>query len=117
MSAAGKLLWLALALITTLTVSAAPAEAQGKAKNKHYIVSSNKAVSVTRTVLVRQGYSIVRIERVGPTHVVYYRRGNMGRGKGKGPVQRMVIRTIRDRVMFEETEPSVLLDTDIRLKL
>jgi hypothetical protein len=41
----------------------------------------------------------------------------MGRGKGKGPVQRMVIRSVRDRVMFEETEPSVLLDIDIRLKL
>ena len=49
--------------------------------------------------------------------MVYYRRGNMGRGKGKGPVQRMVIRTVRDRVMFEETDPSVLVDIDIKLKL
>ena len=117
MSAARKLLWLALVLVAALGVSAVPAQAQGKAKNKHYVVSSNKAVSVTRTVLVSQGYSVVRIERVGPTHVVYYRRGNMGRGKGKGPVQRMVIRTVRDRVLFEETEPSVLLDIDIKLKL
>jgi hypothetical protein len=49
--------------------------------------------------------------------VVYYRRGNMGRGKGKGPIQRMVIRTLRDRVVFEETEPTVLVDIDVKLKL
>lgn len=110
------LLWSGLAALA-LILSAAPAEAQGKAKDKHYVVSSEKAVSVTRTVLVRQGYTVVRIQRVGPTHVVYYRRGNMGRGKGKGPIQRMVIRTVRDRVMFEETEPSVLVDIDVRLKL
>jgi hypothetical protein len=41
----------------------------------------------------------------------------MGRGKGKGPVQRMVIRTVKDRVMFEDAEPSVLVDIDVRLKL
>jgi hypothetical protein len=98
-------------------VASRPAQAQGKAKRKHYVVSSDKAVSVTRTVLVRQGYQVVRVERVGPTHVVYYRRGNMGRGKGKGPVQRMVIRTVRDRVIFEDAEPSVLVDIDIKLKL
>jgi hypothetical protein len=99
-----------------LIVSAAPAQAQVKGK-KHYVVSSEKAVSVTRTVLVRQGYTVMRIERVGPTHVIYYRRGNMGRGKGKGPIQRLVIRTVRDRVMFEDAEPSVLVDIDVRLKL
>jgi hypothetical protein len=54
---------------------------------------------------------------VGATHVVYYRAGNMGHGRGKGPVRRMVIRTVRDRVVFEETEPSVLVDIDIKLKL
>src|SRR5918995_5409286 len=117
MSLSSRLLWSALAIVALVGASAAPAEAQGKSKYKHYVVSSDKAVSVTRTVLVRQGYQVVRVERVGPTHVVYYRRGNMGRGKGKGPVQRMVIRTVRDRVMFEETDPSVLVDIDIKLKL
>jgi hypothetical protein len=72
---------------------------------------------VARTVLIHQGYAVMRVQRVGPTHVVYYRRGNMGRGKGKGPVQRLVIRTLRDRVVFEETEPSVLVDIDVKLKL
>ena len=117
MSAARTLLWSAFALLTLVAASAAPAHAQGKSKGKHYVVTSDRAVSVTRTVLVRQGYTVVRVARVGPTHVVYYRRGNMGRGKGKGPVQRMIIRTVRDRVVFEDTEPSVLVDIDVKLKL
>jgi hypothetical protein len=116
MSAARTLLWSGLVAMA-LVAGAAPAEAQGKAKYKHYVVSSDHAVSVTRTVLVQRGYTVVRIQRVGPTHVVYYRRGNMGRGKGKGPLQRLVIRTVRDRVIFEETEPSVLVDIDVKLKL
>jgi hypothetical protein len=103
-----------MALLVTVAV---PAQAQGKTKYKHYAVSSDRAVTVTRTVLVQRGYSVVRIERVGATQVVYYRRGNMGRGRGKGPVQRMVIRTVRDRVIFEEAEPSVLVDIDLKLKL
>jgi hypothetical protein len=49
--------------------------------------------------------------------VIYFRRGNNGRGKGKGPLQRMVIRTVRDRVFFEEADPSVLVNIDIKLKL
>ena len=117
MTAARRLLWSTLAVLSFLVVTSRPAHAQGKEKYKHYVVSSEKAVTITRTVLVRQGYQVVRVQRVGPTHVVYYRRGNMGRGKGKGPVQRMVIRTVRDRVIFEETEPSVLVDIDIKLKL
>lgn len=112
-----NLLWSGMACVTLLAISVAPAHAQGKAKHKHYVVSSERAVSVTRSVLIHQGYTVVRVQRVGATQVVYYRRGNMGRGKGKGPVQRLVIRTVRDRVVFEETEPSVLVDIDVKLKL
>jgi hypothetical protein len=107
---------LALAL-SALAVSVAPAHAQGKAKEKHYAVSSDRAVTVTRNVLVRQGYDVVRIDRVGATQVVYYRAGNRGRGKGKGPMQRMVIRTVERRVVFEDTPPAILVDIDVNLKL
>ncbi len=107
----------ALLLLAALAMTAAPAQAQGKAKHKEYVVTTERAMSVTRSVLIRQGYTVVRVERVGPTRVVYYRRGNMGRGKGKGPLQRLVIRTIRDRIVFEEAEPTVLVDIDIKLKL
>ena len=114
---ARQLLWSGLTIAAVLGLAAAPAHAQGKSKDKHYRVSSDKALSVSRTVLVEQGYHVVRVERVGATQVIYFRRGNNGRGKGKGPIQRMVIRTVRDRVFFEETEPSVLVNIDVKLKL
>jgi hypothetical protein len=114
---ARQLWWSGLTIVALVAVAAAPAQAQGKAKGKHYAVSSDRAVRVSRTVLIEQGYQVVRVERVGPTQVIYFRRGNNGRGKGKGPLQRMVIRTVRDRVYFEEAEPSVLVNIDVKLKL
>jgi hypothetical protein len=109
---------LALALFA-LALSVAPAHAQGKGKgkDKHYAVSNDHAVTVTRNVLVRQGYDVVRIERVGTTQVVYYRAGNRGRGRGKGPVEKMVIRTVERRIVFENTPPAILVDIDVNLKL
>jgi uncharacterized protein (UPF0548 family) len=109
---------LALALFA-LALSVAPAHAQGKGKgkDKHYAVSSDRAVTVTRTVLVRQGFDVVRIQRVGTTQVVYYRAGNHGRGKGKGPLQKMVIRTVERRIIFEDTPPAIMVDIDVNLKL
>jgi hypothetical protein len=109
---------LALA-VAALTLAVVPAQAQGKGKDKdkHYAVSSDRAVNVTRTVLVRQGYDVVRVERVGATQVVWYRAGNRGRGKGKGPLQKMVIRTVERRIVFEDTPPAVIVDIDVNLKL
>jgi hypothetical protein len=107
---------LALALLT-VALSVAPAHAQGKGKDKHYAVSNDRAVTVTRNVLVRQGYDVVRIERVGATQVVYYRAGNRGRGRGKGPVQKMIIRTVERRIVFEDTPPAIMVDIDVNLKL
>jgi uncharacterized protein (UPF0548 family) len=107
-----------LALVLgALALSAAPAQAQGKGKDKHYAVTSDRAVNVTRTVLVRQGFDVVRIERVGATQVVYYRAGSHGRGKGKGRLERMVIRTVERRVVFEDVPPAVMVDIDVNLKL
>jgi len=117
MRAARRMLWSGLAVLALVGITVTPVYAQGKGKARHYVVSSDKAIKVTRTVLVEQGYHVVRIERVGPTRVIYFRRGNNGRGRGRGPLQRMVIRSVRDRVVFEETEPSILVGIDVRLKL
>jgi hypothetical protein len=107
---------LALAL-GAFAIAATPVHAQGKGKEKHYTVTSDRAVSVTRTVLVRQGFNVVRIERVGVTQVVYYRAGNHGRGKGKGRLEKMVIRTVDRRVVFEDVPPASMVDIDVNLKL
>ena len=117
MRALRQVLWSGLASVALLSASAVPGHAQGKVKYKHYEGTSDRAVTVTRKVLVQRGYRVVRIEQVGPTRVVYYRRGHMRGVRGKGPVQRMVIRTIRDRVVFEDAEPDVLVDIDVKLKL
>jgi hypothetical protein len=133
-----KPLAIALALLA-LAGAVNGAEAQGKGKGKgnksvvvvhgehgakhskhekgKYVVSRDRAVVVTREVLVRQGYEVVRVERSGLTQVVWYRRGNMGRGRGKGPMEKLVIRQVDDRVYFEETPPAVLLDIDVKIRL
>jgi hypothetical protein len=110
MRALRQLLWSGLAAFALVALVSAPAQAQARLNRKYYVVSSERAVSVTRSVLVRRGYRVVRIERVGPNRVVYYRLG-----RGRGPVQRMVIRSVRDRVLFEETDPAVLIDVDVDL--
>ena len=117
MRTARQMLCSSLAVVALISITALPAHAQGKSKEKHYAVSSDKAVTVTRTVLTDQGYHVVRVERVGATQVIYFHRGNKGHGKGKGPLQRMVIRKVNNRILFEEAEPSVMVDIDIRLKL
>jgi hypothetical protein len=95
--------------------TASPALAQGKAK--HYAVSTDHAVVVTKEVLIRQGFEVVRVEKDGPVITMVYRRGNMGQGKGKGPPQRLVIKRVNERILFEQTPPAILVDIDVRLKL
>ena len=106
-----------LVAIALLGSAVKPAQAQGKGNAKHYSVSTDRAVTITRTVLVDRGYNVVRVERVGPTQVVYYRMKRNKHGKAVGPVQRIVIRSVRDRVVFEDAEPSLLMDIDVRLRL
>jgi len=86
----------------------------GQAKKK--VVTADEAIVVTRDVLVSHGYEIVRVERVRTQRVVYYRRGNMGRGKGKGPIERIVIRPEPDRVVFVSPPPrGLMVDINVRL--
>jgi len=84
---------------------------------KKYAVTNDRALVVTREVLVKQGYEVVRVERGGPDIVVWYRGGNRGRGKGKGPPVRMVIHRTEDRVVFLQAPSAILLDIDLKLKL
>lgn len=103
------------AALLALSLFAAPVAAQGN--GKRYAVSNDKAVTVTREVLVRQGFEVVRVETKGDTRTIYYRAGNQGRGKGKGKLEKMIIRREADRVIFVETPKAILVDIDLKLKL
>jgi hypothetical protein len=97
-----------------LLLVATPAAAQGKGP-KHYKVTQDRAVVVTKEVLVKRGYEVVRVENRGPDIFVWYRAGNRGRGKGKGPPVRMVIHRQEDRVVFLQAPSAILVDIDLRL--
>lgn len=117
MSTRMRALWMAVGCIVALTL---PAQAQGHGRGhgpKRYAVTSDRAVFVTRDVLVRQGYQVIRVEHHGPDEVVWYRAGNRGRGRGWGPPVRMVIHRDADRVIFVDTPSSILVDIDLRLRL
>src|SRR3954467_5404791 len=104
MRAIRRLLCSGVVAVALAAMTVSPVQAQGKVKVKHYAVTSDRAISVTRTVLSQRGYNVVRVERVGPTQVVYY-RVKKNRGRGWGRPQRLVIRTVEDRVVFEDAEP------------
>src|SRR2546428_6865404 len=97
-------------------IEATTAAGQGRGRKK-YAVTNDRALVVTRDVLVKQGYEVVRVENAGPDIVVWYRAGNRGRGKGKGPPVRMVIHRTQDRVVFLQTPSAILVDIDLKLKL
>lgn len=96
---------------------AAPLMAQGQGRKKEFVVPQSRAVIVTKDVLARQGFEVIRIEVVGNDRIVYYRRGNMGKGKGKGPPLKLIIRRVENRVVFVDTPDAVLVDINVRLKL
>ena len=103
-------IWI-LALIPT-----SPAEAQGNSK-KTFDVSVDVALEATKTTLVQEGYDVVKLESKDQYLIVHYRRGNMGKGKGKGPMEKLVIRRVKETVVFEEADPDLLVKIQVKLKL
>lgn len=108
---------LLLAVAALVALGTAPTAAQGRGPKKEFVLAPSRAVSVTRDVLVRQGYEVIRIEVVGNDQIVYYRRGNMGKGKGKGPPLKMIIRRVENRVVFVDTPDAILVDINVKLRL
>lgn len=111
------------AAVATIILAPAVAAAQGPKQaraahaGKKARPSTDRAITVTREVLVKHGFEVVRVVAVDGAQVVYYRRGNMGRGRGKGPVEKMIIRPAPDRFIFESAPSGVTVDINIRLGL
>lgn len=76
-------------------------------------VTTSQAVIVTRDVLVTNGYRVVNVVPTGTTQVIYYRRGNMGNGRGLGPVQKIYVVPNGEIVAFRSV-PDPLLTTILR---
>jgi hypothetical protein len=106
-----------LLALVLIGLAAFPVAAQGRGHKKEFVVAPNRAVITTRDVLVSHGYEVVRMEIRGDDRILYYRRGNMGRGKGKGPLVKLIIRRVENRVVFVDTPDAVLVDINVRLKL
>lgn len=106
------------AVLLSALVLPATLSAQGHGP-RHYSVTTDRAYVVTHDVLGRHGFEVVRIENLGDDRVIWYRRGNNGRGRGKGPMEKMVIRRIpaERRVVFVDAPSDVLVDIDVRLNL
>lgn len=129
--------------VIVLALAAGRAEAQGRSKGKDatseakpaakpdlakagsgakpakakIVITHDRAVDVTREVLVAKGYRVERVERVGATRVIYFYRGNRGRGRGRGPLMRMVVRPVGDGFEFDHAPSGVTVDIKVRLKL
>ena len=108
------MLFLAFALGGTLRGTTLTAQGHGP---KRYAVTTDRAIVITRDVLVRQGYEVIRIEDRGADRIIWYRRGNMGRGRGKGPPMKFIVRRVENRIVFVDAPSAILVDIDIRLRL
>jgi hypothetical protein len=112
-------------ILLALSTAVSPALAQGRGHGasglppgqakKH--VTPAQAVVVSRDVLVNHGFEIVRVKAIKTGQVIYYRRGNNGRGRGLGPVEKMIVRPSGSTVVFESVPEKVLRDIRIRLGL
>ena len=96
--------------------AASPAKAAKPVKAKQR-VTHVQAVDVSRRVLVEQGYTVTRVERAGDTQVIYYYRGNNGRGKGRGPLERIVVRPSAERYVFDGAPRGILSEIMRRMGL
>jgi len=86
----------------------------GQAKKQ---VTPAQAIVVSRDVLLLHGFEVVRVETIRTGQVIYYRRGNNGRGRGLGPVEKMIVRPSGSTVVFEAAPAKVLVDIRVRLGL
>jgi hypothetical protein len=118
---------LAAAVAAGLWLGGTTAEAQSTAngarkqppgsgnKEKVKTIATNDAIAATRYALVKHGYEVVRVDVVRDTRIIYYRLGNRGRGRGKGRLEKIVIRRERERVIFDHAPKVVLVDINVRL--
>ena len=78
MSPRRRLVATLVTLLALGTMAVAPAHAQASADAKHYAVTAERAMDVTRGVLQRHGFELVRVVRSEDAQVIYYRGDPVG---------------------------------------
>ena len=116
MSPHGRLFAALVTLVVLGVLAATPAQAQGSVTAKQYSVSADRAMDVTRAVLQRRGFELVRVVRSEDAQVIYYRASPVGE-EGARPIERIVIRTVDRRVVFEDAPSALMADIDRGLAL
>ncbi len=113
-----RTLFIGIALVTVVLT---PAHAQGRGRGQNKVekdketVSIEIAITATRDVLREQGFDVVRIEQEDDFQIVYYRRGNRGRGRGGGPVERLVIRWTPERLEVRDAPDEIRIGIEVKL--
>lgn len=116
-----RLARIGMALAALLVLAAAPAAAQkpkhaaGKEEKDPATVTLGVALSATKDVLIKQGYEVVSVETLSDRQIITYRAGNQGKGRGKGPPMRMVIRRVENRIVLDDTPDALKLEIGIKL--
>ncbi len=113
-----RTLFIGIALVT-MVLTPAHAQGRGRGQNKankdKETVSIEIALTATREVLTERGFDVVRIEQEDDFQIVYYRRGNRGRGRGGGPVERRVIWWTPERVEVRDAPDEIRIGIEIKL--
>ncbi len=113
-----RTLFIGIALVTVVLT---PAYAQGRGRGQNKVKKDRETVSIeialtaTREVLTEKGFDVVRIEQEDDFQIVYYRRGNRGRGRGGGPVERLVIRWTPERVEVRDAPDEIRIGIEVKL--
>ena len=111
-----RTLFIGIALVmVVLTPAHAQGRGQNKAKKDKETVSIEIALTATREVLTERGFDVVRVEQEADFQIVYYRRGNRGRGRGGGPVERLVIWWTPERVEVRDAPDEIRIGIEIKL--
>jgi hypothetical protein len=100
-----------LLVVALSALAASPAMAQGHGPKKAFLVDPSRAMSVTRDVLVHQGFEVVRVEQSGDDQVVYYRQG-----KAKSAPLKFTVRHMGSHVVFVDTPQPILVEINTKLK-
>ncbi len=111
-----RTLFIGIALVmVVLTPAHAQGRGQNKAKKDKETVSIEIALTATREVLTERGFDVVRVEQEDDFQIVYYRRGNRGRGRGGGPVERLVIWWTPERVEVRDAPDEIRIGIEVKL--